>query len=101
MAEERIPAEMLAKVEPEWKEDMLQFLNEGRARKEFLDHLDLDTCSSCNALVDHVLDKDAVCFQNLAKSLREAQEARKREREEKLKKCGFWRHLWYRISGQL
>lgn len=101
MAEERIPDVMLARVEPVWKDDMLQFLNEGEARKEFLDHLELDTCSSCNALVDHVFEKDAIRFQNLIKSLREALEARKWKREEKLGKCGFWKRFWYRISGQL
>lgn len=100
MTEQRIPDEFLAKVEPEWKEDMLKFLDTGESRQEFMDHLD-GNCVPCSVLLDHVLLKDSIAMLEIFKIIKKEREETKRKREEELKKCGFWKRLWDRISGRL
>lgn len=96
MSDERVPDEILAKVEPEWREDMLKLLNTGEARKEFLNHID-SNCTPCVDLIAHVLKRDCEAFRAIAKILQEEREKAKRKREEELKKLGLVKRLWYRF----
>lgn len=93
--------EMLAKVEPKWRENMREFLDTGEWSLEFSEHLDNDGCENCLALVHYVYERDIEALRRVGGLIQKEREETKRKREEELKKMGFWKRLWYRITDQL
>lgn len=91
MTEKRIPDEMLARVEPEWRDELVKFCDTGDARQEFFAHL--DDCVPCRGVLGTIYNRDLESLQAVAAMIQEGCEETKRKREEELKKCGFWKRL--------
>lgn len=90
--EDRIPDELLAKVEPEWKEDILKYVDGKDVHQEFLDHL--DDCIPCNQFVNYVYKEAVRALEEVAKLLHQEREKRKAE---ELKNAGFLKRLLIRF----
>ena len=93
MAGNRVPDAMLAKVEPEWRGVIEKFIATAEYPPEFEEHLD-NGCDACLTGVNWAYKHDMDALRGVSKIIQQ-------EREEKLKKMGFWKRLLYRITGQL
>lgn len=85
----------MAEVEPEWKKDFEDFIGQGVARKEFLDHVDI--CTNCQKAIEEAYEESVKGLEQIAKMIQEERAEAKRKREEKLAKLGPLKRCWHRL----